>query len=205
MTRKKNTEKKDSITKQEQTHHENSCEQQADTDVSAGDVKTEVEDFKEAIAKDAETDSKEAELIEKLAEMQDKYLRLMAEFENYRKRTLREKIELTRSAGENILKGILPVLDDFERALMLMGEISECNAIKEGIGLIYNKFRDFLKQNGIREIESLNCEFNVDLHEAINKVAVEDESMKGKVVEVLQKGYYLNDKVIRFSKVVVGE
>lgn len=141
----------------------------------------------------------------KLAEMQDRYLRLSAEFDNYRKRTLREKIELTKLAGENILISLIPVMDDFERAMKLMVTAADSMAMKNGIDLIYNKFSDFLRQNGIREIESLGNEFNVDLHEAVNKVAVEDESMKGKVVEVIEKGYYLHDKVMRFSKVVVGE
>jgi len=141
----------------------------------------------------------------KLAEMQDRYLRLSAEFDNYRKRTLREKIELTKHAGEKLLVTLVPVMDDFERALKLMETTSDCVAMKDGIDLIYNKFKDFLKQNGIREIESLNKEFSVDLHEAVTKVAVEDESLKGKVVEVIEKGYYLHDKVMRFSKVVVGE
>jgi len=137
--------------------------------------------------------------------MQDRYLRLSAEFDNYRKRTLREKIELTKHAGENILISIVPVMDDFERALKLMGGTTDCVAMKSGIDLIYNKFKEFLKQNGIREIESLNSSFNVDLHEAITKIPVEDPAMKGKVVEVVEKGYFLHDKVMRFSKVVVGE
>lgn len=141
----------------------------------------------------------------KLAEMQDRYLRLSAEFDNYRKRTLREKIDLTKNAGENILISLIPVMDDFERALKIMETPTDCASMKNGIDLIYNKFRDFLQQNGIREIESLNNEFNVDLHEAVNKVHVEDESMKGKVVEVVEKGYYLYNKVMRHSKVVVGE
>jgi molecular chaperone GrpE len=141
----------------------------------------------------------------KLAEMQDRYLRLSAEFDNYRKRTLREKIELTKHAGENILISIVPVMDDFERALKLMETTTDTTAMKSGIDLIYNKFDEFLKQHGIREIESLNSQFNVDLHEAISKTKVEDESMKGKVVDVVQKGYYLHDKVMRFSKVIVGE
>jgi molecular chaperone GrpE len=142
---------------------------------------------------------------EKLAEMQDRYLRLSAEFDNYRKRTLREKMELTKNAGENILMSIIPVMDDFERAMKLMETASDCIAMKSGIDLIYNKFSEFLKQNGIKEIESLNTDFNVDLHEAVTKVPVEDELMKGKVVDVVVKGYWLNNKVMRFSKVVVGE
>lgn len=149
--------------------------------------------------------SLENELMAKLADLQDRYLRLSAEFDNYRKRTLREKIELTKQAGENILLGIIPVMDDFERALKMMGDSGECPAIKEGIDLIYNKFGDFLRQNGIKEIDSLNREFNVDLHEAVTKIQVEDEAMKGKIVEVIQKGYFLNDKVIRYAKVIVGE
>jgi len=149
--------------------------------------------------------SRETELLEKLAEMQDKYLRLAAEFDNYRKRTLKEKIELTKQAGEKLLLGILPVMDDFERALEHMEISPECVAFKEGVELIYIKLRDFIRQQGVKEIECLNCEFNVDLHEAVNKIPVEDESLKGKVIEVIQKGYYLNDKVIRHSKVVVGE
>jgi molecular chaperone GrpE len=141
----------------------------------------------------------------KLAEMQDRYIRLSAEFDNYRKRTLREKIELTKHAGENILVSIVPVMDDFERALKLMETATDCAAMKSGIDLIYSKFSDFLRMHGIKEIESLHTDFNVDLHEAVSKTPVEDEAMKGKVVDVLQKGYYLHDKVMRFSKVIVGE
>lgn len=141
----------------------------------------------------------------KLAEMQDRYLRLSAEFDNYRKRTLREKIELTKHAGEDILVSLIPVMDDFERALKVMESAADCGAMKDGIDLIYNKFRDFLKQNGIKEIDSLNNDFNVDLHEAVSKMPVEDDTLKGKVVDVVLKGYYLHDKVMRYSKVVVGE
>lgn len=142
---------------------------------------------------------------EKLAEMQDKYIRLSAEFDNYRKRTLREKMELSKYAEENLLLRIIPLMDDFERALQHMDAASDITAIKNGVDLIYNKFSEFLKQNGIKEIESLNGNFNVDLHEAVAKVPVEDEARKGKVVDVVLKGYYLQDKVLRFAKVVVGE
>ena len=142
---------------------------------------------------------------EKLAEMQDKYLRLSAEFDNYRKRTLREKIELSKYAGENLLLSFLPIMDDFERALKHMDSTADCNALKDGIDIMYVKFSDFLKQNGIKEIESLNTNFNVDLHEAVAKVPVQEEDKKGKVVDVVLKGYYLQDKVLRFAKVIVGE
>jgi molecular chaperone GrpE len=155
------------------------------------------------VESDKEVKSISAE--EKLAEMQDRYLRLSAEFDNYRKRTLREKMELTKHAGENILISIIPVLDDFERALKLMESASDCVAMKSGIDLIYNKFSDFLTQHGLKEIESLNKDFNVDLHDAVTKVPVQDESMKGKVVDVVLKGYWLHEKVMRHSKVIVGE
>jgi molecular chaperone GrpE len=142
---------------------------------------------------------------EKLAEMQDKYVRLSAEFDNYRKRTLREKMEISKYAGENLLLDVIPLMDDFERALQHIDATADCVALKNGIDIIYGKFSDFLKQNGIKEIESLNCNFNVDLHEAVAKVPVDEDDKKGKVVDVVLKGYYLLDKVLRFSKVVVGE
>jgi molecular chaperone GrpE len=145
------------------------------------------------------------ETYQKLTEMQDKYLRLSAEFDNYRKRTLREKIEMTKVAGESVLKSILPVIDDFDRAMVSINETDNCVAVKEGISLIYSKLSDFLRQNGVKELEALNTAFDSDMHEAVTNVPVEDESMKGKVVDVIQKGYVLNEKVIRFPKVVVGE
>jgi molecular chaperone GrpE len=149
------------------------------------------------------TEEKSSE--EKLAEMQDKYLRLSAEFDNYRKRTLREKIELSKYANENLLLNIISVMDDFERALSHMTANSDCKAIKDGIDLIYAKFTEFLKQNGVKEIESLNCPFNVDYHYAVSKVKVQEEDKKGKIIDVAEKGYFLQDKVIRHAKVVVGE
>jgi len=144
-------------------------------------------------------------LIEKLAEMQDKYLRLSAEFDNYRKRTLKEKMDISKYAGEDILLGLLPVMDDFERALKHMEASENCTGMKEGIDLIYVKLSDFLKQYGIKEIESLNSSFDVDLHDAVAKIPVAEEDKKGKIVEVILKGYYLKDKVLRHSKVVIGK
>jgi molecular chaperone GrpE len=149
------------------------------------------------------SDVKSAE--EKLSEMQDKYIRLSAEFDNYRKRTLREKMDLSKYAAEDLFRKILPLMDDFDRALSHMETATDCIALKDGIDLIYNKFSEFLKQNGIKEIESRNIGFNVDLHEAIAKIPVPEDEKKGKVVDVVQKGYYFHDKVLRHSKVVVGE
>jgi len=144
-------------------------------------------------------------LLEKLAEMQDRYLRLSAEFDNYRKRTLKEKMDITKYAGEEILKDLLPLIDDFDRALKHMESVPEAQMIKDGIELIYNKLMDYLKRQGVSEIASLNEAFNFDIHDAAAKIVVQEEEKKGKVVEVLLKGYYLKDKVLRHSKVVVGE
>jgi molecular chaperone GrpE len=142
---------------------------------------------------------------QQVAEIQDKYMRMVAEFDNFRKRTLKERSELLKSAGEDVLLGILPVVDDFERGLNAIEKTNDIDALKQGVSLIYNKFREFLIQKGVKEIDAVNQEFNVDVHEAITKIPAPDESMKGKVVDVVQKGYLLNEKVIRFAKVVVGE
>lgn len=145
------------------------------------------------------------ELGEKLAEITDKHLRLQAEFDNYRKRTIKEKAELIKAGGESVLVNILPVVDDFERALNLLKNLPDEDAGKKGTQLIYNKFSEFLKQNNIKEIDAINQDFNVDLHEAITKIPAPDETLKGKVVDIVLKGYTLNDRVIRFAKVVIGE
>ena len=141
------------------------------------------EDTSLSTAEKGGSDEKSPE--EKLAEMQDKYLRLSAEFDNYRRRTLREKMELSKYAGETVLLNILPLIDDFERALSHMATATDCGAMKEGIDLIYAKLIEFLKQNGVKEIESLNSDFNVDIHHAVAKQEVEKKK-KGKVVEVIQ-------------------
>jgi len=142
---------------------------------------------------------------EKLAEMNDKYLRLAAEYDNYRKRTLKERMDLTKTAGEDILVNILPVMDDFDRALGTIDQAKDIKAVKEGVQLIHNKLGAFLKQRGVKEIEAKEKEFDTDLHEAITKIPAPSDKLKGKVVDVIEKGYCLGDKVIRFSKVVIGE
>lgn len=140
---------------------------------------------------------------EKYKEFYDKYLRLSAEFDNYRKRTLREKTELLRFGSEDTIKNLLPVVDDLERCIKSINETQDVEAIKAGLSLIYNKFNDFLAQNGLKEIEALDKDFNVDAHEAVTRIPAPEKS--GKIVDVIQKGYTLNDKVIRFSQVVIGE
>ena len=141
----------------------------------------------------------------KVSEYNDKYLRLSAEFDNYKKRTMKEKMEIMKAGGESVLLNILPVVDDFERAIVSINLSDDKVAIKQGIDLIYSKFKEFLFQSGIKEIDAKHQEFNTDLHEALTKIPAPEESLKGKVVDVIQKGYCLNDKVIRFSKVVIGE
>jgi molecular chaperone GrpE len=145
------------------------------------------------------------ECSDKNADLQDKYLRLSAEFDNYRKRTHREKTDLIKTASDDLLKQIIPVVDDFERGLAAVNNSVDLEAIKQGMNLIYGRFKEFLQQQGIREIESINQNFDTDFHEAVTKIPVTDESLKGKVVDVVEKGYYLHDKVIRYPKVVVGE
>lgn len=146
---------------------------------------------------------KEAE--EKTRDLHDKYLRLSAEFDNYRKRTVREKAELIKTASEDILMKIIPVLDDLERGIQVVENAKDIESVKQGMFLIYNRFRDFLSQNGISEIEAMHQEFNTDVHEAVSKMPAQDENLKGKVLDVVQKGYLLHEKVLRYSKVVIGE
>ncbi|NLX30031.1 MAG: nucleotide exchange factor GrpE [Bacteroidales bacterium] len=145
------------------------------------------------------------ELEEALEGMKDKHLRLQAEFDNFRKRTLREKADLIKSGGESVLTAILPIVDDFERALVSMQEMADEDPSKVGFLLIYNKFRDFLKNNNVREIEAAGQLFDVDRHFAVTTIPSPTEELKGKIIDVIEKGYTLNDKVIRFAKVVIGE
>ena len=139
----------------------------------------------------------------KYAELNDKYLRLFSEFDNFRKRTAKEKLDLTVTASESVIKDILPVLDDFERALQNM-EKNGNEADLQGVTLIFNKLKDTLKKKGLEEIEAMGVEFNTDEHEALTMIPAPEEDKKGKVLDVIQKGYKLNGKVIRFARVVVG-
>jgi molecular chaperone GrpE len=155
------------------------------------------------------TKEKKDDTLEKLEtearQWHDKYLRLSAEFDNYRKRTLKEKTDLIRTANEDLLKDILSVVDDFDRGVEHLDKSEDQDALKKGIHLIHNKFKEFLKQKGIKEIEAKEQTFDLDYHEAVTKIPAPSEDMKGKVVDVIEKGYTLNDKVIRYAKVVVGD
>lgn len=144
------------------------------------------------------------ELQEKIAELEDKNLRMMAEFDNYRRRTNKEKLELMATAGERIFKEMLPLVDDFERAVAAMDKTDDIEALREGIMLIQQKFLSFLEKEDVHAIETEGVDFNTDEHEAVTTFAA-GEDKKGKVIDCTQKGYKLGDKVIRFAKVVVGE
>ena len=160
----------------------------------------------EEVKDEVDSVESEVEILQALLnEARDKYLRLAAEFDNYRKRTLREKTELIQTAGEALLKDILPVVDDFERGLDVMEQTEDMNAVKIGINLIYNKLQDFLNAKGVKAIEVMDESFDPDRHEAITNIPASSEDKKGKVVDVIQKGYALHDKIMRYPKVVVGE
>lgn len=152
----------------------------------------------------AEEDDKSARMAAAESEWQDKYLRLVAEFDNYRKRTLREKMDLIASGGEDVIKSLLTVMDDIDRALDAMSKSSDIDSIRQGIVLIHQKLLETLHAKGVEEITAIGKELDTDLHEAVAKFPVSDEK-KGKIIDVVQKGYKLKDKVVRFAKVVVGE
>ena len=142
---------------------------------------------------------------QEIEEQKDKYLRLSAEFDNYRKRTMKEKAELILNGGEKSISSILPVIDDFERAIKTMETAKDVSAVKEGVELIYNKFMAVLAQNGVKVIETKDQPLDTDYHEAIAVIPAPSEEQKGKILDCVQTGYTLNDKVIRHAKVVVGE
>ncbi|MCK4699743.1 MAG: nucleotide exchange factor GrpE [Bacteroidales bacterium] len=161
---------------------------------------------KKAVEQTKKTDkTRETAAEEKIAEFQNKYIRLSADFDNYRKRTLNEKIELIKSANAEILLNLLPVMDDIERALKSMEDTKGCKAMKDGIDLIYNKFSEFLKSSGVKEIDAMHKKFDTDIHEAVTKIPAPEKKLKGKVLDVIQKGYFLNGKIIRYPKVIIGD
>jgi len=149
--------------------------------------------------------SAEEKLQSELKESQDKYLRLYSEFENFRRRTSKEKLELMSTANEGLIQSLLPVIDDMERAQKSIAEGSEADSIKEGLDLVFTKFKGVLEAKGVKQIEAeAGSDFDLDQHEAITQIPAPDEKLKGKIVDVVEKGYLLGEKVIRFSKVVTG-
>lgn len=152
-----------------------------------------------------EEDEKLQQLENQLKESNDKYLRLVAEFDNFRKRNAKERIELIKSAGEDIIKSLLDVVDDSERAAKQLETSEDITLIKEGINLVFNKLKTTLYNKGLKAMESKEQDFDTELHEAITEIPAPSEDLKGKVIDEVQKGYYLNDKIIRHAKVVVGK
>lgn len=148
--------------------------------------------------------SEEEKLKNQVAELNDKYLRLYSEFDNYRKRTIKEKSDLIKTASEDVLKSVLPVIDDFERAIKANENITDATPIKEGISLIYNKLKSSVISKGLTSFDSIGQEFNADTMEAITHIPATEEGQKGKVIDEIEKGYKLGDKVIRYAKVVVA-
>lgn len=144
-------------------------------------------------------------LKEEVEKEKKEYMFLMAEFDNFRKRTLKEKSELIKNAAEGVFKGLLPIVDDFERAIKASENSEDVAGLKEGMDLIYKKLKKFMEQNGVKEMDPEDREFDADKHEAISAVPVADDSMKGKILDTVEKGYTINDKVLRHAKVVVGQ
>ena len=156
-------------------------------------------------ADDREGQEEENSLERELAEMKDKYLRLYSEFDNFRRRTAKERIELTGTATEDLMTALIPIIDDFERGIVNMEKAEDVNAVKEGVVLIFNKFKKILEAKGLRRMESsVGKEFDAEIHEAITQAPAPSEDLKGKIMDEIERGYYLNDKIIRYSKVVIG-
>lgn len=155
----------------------------------------------EEVSNDAEIEKLQAEV----SELKDKYLRQAAEFDNFRKRNAKERLELIQTAGKDIVTSLLDVLDDSERAQRQLETSNDLAAIKQGVGLVFNKLKNVLQSKGLKVMETVHTEFNPDLHEAITDIPAPTPELEGKVLDEVQKGYYLNDKIIRFAKVVVGK
>ena len=184
---------------------ENQVEKENMETVNTGETMTEEKtSAPQEVSETEQLQGKVAELEARVAELEDLKLRQMAEFDNFRRRTNKEKLDLMTTAGERIFKDMLPLVDDFERAKDAMAKTDDIEAVRQGIELIYNKFIGFLATNDVKVIDTTDADFNTDLHEAITTFAAGDDK-KGKVIDCTQKGYMLGEKVIRFSKVVVGE
>lgn len=192
----------------EPTEQKNQEEATSGTDKGEGTANEKAETVKEdkkRKSKRRSKSSKEDELKAQIGELNDKYLRLYSEFDNYRRRTSKEKIELTKTAAEDLIVELLPIMDDFDRAIKSAEETKDCDAVKEGMELIYNKLNGILTRKGLAEIEAMGKEFDTDFHEAISYIPSPSDDMKGKVIDAVEKGYTLGDKVIRYSKVVIGQ
>ncbi len=200
MKMKQNKHKSDYADKRNEKEENMTFGQETEMNTENVDILTE-----ENESADDEEKSELEKLQEKYDDLNDSFLRVRAEFENYRKRTMKEKAEIIKSGGEKILLEIISLVDDFERALVSLQEAKDKEAMSEGIDLIYNKFLNFLHQHGVQEIESIGQPFDAERFEAVTTIPVEDKNNKGMVVDCIQKGYQLNEKIIRYPKVIVGE
>ncbi len=190
---------------QEQVKEEEEL-QQEETQTEAQNAEVESQNAEEEQpAKEETPEDKIAALQAELEKSQKEYLFLMAEFDNYRKRTVKEKAELIKNGGEKAMLGLLPVIDDFERAIDAIDKSSDVEGLKEGVDLIYNKFMKYLESQQVKPMESTGTDFDADIYEAVTTFPAPDESMKGKVIDTVQKGYTINEKVLRHAKVVVGQ
>jgi molecular chaperone GrpE len=169
------------------------------------EVDAETEDFLTRLGLKGKSKKEVAALKKEVEELNDRYLRLLAEFENAKRRNAKERIELYKTAGQEVIQSLLPVLDDFERAIKQMDQAKDIQAVKEGVLLIHEKFKSILEQKGLKGMNSIGQDFNVEHHEAVTELPAPSEDMKGKVLDEIERGYTLNDKIIRFAKVVVGK
>lgn len=194
------------MSKKEQEQVKEEELQQEETQSEAQNAEVESQNAEEEQpAKEETPEDKIAALQAELEKSQKEYLFLMAEFDNYRKRTVKEKAELIKNGGEKAMLGLLPVIDDFERAIDAIDKSSDVEGLKEGVDLIYNKFMKYLESQQVKPMESTGNDFDADIYEAVTTFPAPDESMKGKVIDTVQKGYTINEKVLRHAKVVVGQ
>ena len=189
---------------QEQVKEEELQQEETQTEAQNAEVESQNAE-EEQPAKEETPEDKIAALQAELEKSQKEYLFLMAEFDNYRKRTVKEKAELIKNGGGKAMLGLLPVIDDFERAIDAIDKSSDVDSLKEGVDLIYNKFMKYLESQQVKPMESTGTDFDADIYEAVTTFPAPDESMKGKVIDTVQKGYTINEKVLRHAKVVVGQ
>lgn len=189
---------------QEQVKEEELQQEETQTEAQNAEVESQNTETEQS-AKEETPEDKIAALQAELEKSQKEYLFLMAEFDNYRKRTVKEKAELIKNGGEKAMLGLLPVIDDFERAIDAIDKSSDVEGLKEGVDLIYNKFMKYLESQQVKPMESTGTDFDADIYEAVTTFPAPDESMKGKVIDTVQKGYTINEKVLRHAKVVVGQ
>ncbi len=194
-------ESEDTSVKNESSNNKSEETQMSDEKIEKESVTSD----EESGTNDEESAEKQATPDEQIQELNDRYLRLYSEFENFRRRTAKEKLDLISNASRQVLGDLLPIIDDLERAIKNNAEVQDAESVKEGIQLIHSKLDNTLKSKGLKEIDAQGKEFDLDFHEAVTKIPAPSDDLKGKVVDVIEKGFMLNDKVLRYAKVVVGE